>query len=260
MTTQFRCFCISLSMILLPFLVVAQDGAFKVEAKKKPTSPYISYDTRIVSQLPDFKADKVIATNIYGSRLDKKTKATGFFRIEFIDGRWWIVDPEGYLNICRAVNDIKQGRGAISETASATKFGSSSTTWMTKTMEHLNEIGFYGAGSWSANDAIISNPRQKMNPMAYTIMLNWMSGYGRGRTIQLPGHMGYPNNCIFVFEKGFAEYCDDKAKALAANKNDKNLFGYFTDNELPFKDTNLTGYLALGLQEPKNENYLAAKQ
>ena len=260
MKTQFQCFCILLAMILLPFLVAAQDSTIKVEAKKKPTSTYISYDTRIVSKLPNFKIDKAIATNIYGSRLDKKVKATGFFRTEFIDGRWWVVDPEGYLNICRAVNDIKEGRGTVSKTASTSKFGGSSHTWMTKTMEFLNEIGFYGAGSWSENEEIISNSRQKTNPLAYTIMLNWMSGYGKGRTVQLSGHMGYPNNCIFVFEKGFVEYCENKAKALAINKNDKNLFGYFTDNELPFKDINLTGYLALGEQDPKNENYLAAKQ
>jgi hypothetical protein len=260
MNTQFRYFYITLSIILLPYLVQAQVNYFKVEAKKTPKAPFIAYETRTISQLKDFREDKVIATNIYGSRLDKKTKATGFFRTAFIDGRWWVVDPEGYLNICRAVNNIQKGNGTVSKDALASKFENNDTTWMTKTMEYLNGIGFYGAGSWSQNDAIISNPRQKTNPMAYTIMLNWMSGYGRGRTVQLPGHMGYPNNCIFVFEKGFAEYCDTKAKALAANKNDRNLFGYFTDNELPFKDVNLIGYLGLGQNEPKNENYLAAKQ
>jgi hypothetical protein len=260
MKTLMKNLGIVLSMFLLPFMAQAQEGIIKVEAKKKPTSEYISYDTRIVSKLPNFKVEKEIATNIYGSRLDKKVKATGFFRTELIDGRWWVVDPEGYLNICRAVNNIQQGRGTVSKKASDLKFGNSSTTWMTKTMEYLNKIGFYGAGSWSVNDEIISNPRQKTNPMAYTIILNWMSGYGKGRIVQQSGHMGYPNDCIFVFEKGFAEYCDNKAKALAVNKNDKNLFGYFTDNELPFKDFVLTGYLKLGQQEPKNENYLAAKK
>ena len=65
-------------MILLSLTANAQEGTIKVEAKKKPTSAYISYDTRIVSKLPNFNGDKVIATNIYGSRLDKKVKATVF--------------------------------------------------------------------------------------------------------------------------------------------------------------------------------------
>lgn len=260
MKKQIKLRCIACSIFLLPFAVGAQETNFKVEAKKTPTSQFIAYETRTIDQLLNFKIEKEIATNIYGSRLDKKVKATGFFRTEFVDGRWWVVDPEGYLNICRAVNNIQQGRGTVSKDAFAVKFGNSSQTWMTKTMEYLNEIGFYGAGSWSVNDEITSNPRQETKPLAYTIILNWMSGYGRGRTVQLSGHMGYPNNCIFVFEKGFAKYCDTKAKELIANKMDKNLFGYFTDNELPFKNANLTGCLDLGKNDPKNENYLAAKK
>lgn len=253
-------FAIVLWIFLMPIIAIGQESTIKVEAKKKPTSAFASYDTRIVSKLPDFNLNRDIETNIYGSRIDKKVNATGFFRTEFINGRWWIIDPEGYLNICRAVNNIQQGRGTISTKAFDSKFGSSSTTWMTKTMKFLNEIGFYGAGSWSENGTIISNPRQLKKPISYTIILNWMSGYGKGRTVQLSGHMGYPNDCIFVFEKGFAEYCDNKAKSLAANKNDKNLFGYFTDNELPFKNANLTGYLKLGETDPNNENYLAAEK
>jgi hypothetical protein len=36
-------------------------------------------------------------TSKYGGFLAKKVKATGFFRVEQIDGKWWFVDPEGYL-------------------------------------------------------------------------------------------------------------------------------------------------------------------
>lgn len=33
----------------------------------------------------------------YGGFLEKNVGATGFFRVEKIDGRWWFVDPDGYL-------------------------------------------------------------------------------------------------------------------------------------------------------------------
>jgi hypothetical protein len=39
----------------------------------------------------DFKVSK------YGGFTDRKVKATGFFRVEKIEGRWWFVDPEGCL-------------------------------------------------------------------------------------------------------------------------------------------------------------------
>jgi len=31
----------------------------------------------------------------YGGYKSTQAKATGYFRVEQIDGRWWFVDPEG---------------------------------------------------------------------------------------------------------------------------------------------------------------------
>ena len=33
----------------------------------------------------------------YGGYLNTKAKATGFFRVEQVEGRWWFVDPDGHL-------------------------------------------------------------------------------------------------------------------------------------------------------------------
>ena len=33
----------------------------------------------------------------YGGFKGTKAKATGFFHVEKIEGKWWFVDPEGYL-------------------------------------------------------------------------------------------------------------------------------------------------------------------
>ena len=52
---------------------------------------------------------------------------------------------------------------------------------------------------------------------------------------------GYPNQCIFVFDPEFETYCDEMAQKLVANKTDKNIIGYFSDNELPFGPKNLEG-------------------
>ncbi|MGE5394056.1 MAG: hypothetical protein ACM3P1_04880, partial [Candidatus Saccharibacteria bacterium] len=47
----------------------------------------------------------------YGGYLQKKVKATGFFRTEKIDGRWWFVDPEGYLFLSVGVDCVSPGGG-----------------------------------------------------------------------------------------------------------------------------------------------------
>ena len=47
----------------------------------------------------------------YGGYMQKQVKATGFFRTEKVDGRWWLVDPEGYLFLSVGVDCINYGNG-----------------------------------------------------------------------------------------------------------------------------------------------------
>jgi hypothetical protein len=85
-----------------------------------------------------------------------------------------------------------------------------------------------------------------------------MSSYGRkrGGTHNVPGHTGYLGNAIFVFDPAFENFCNEHAKQLLKYKNDPNLLGYFTDNELPFSLKNLEGYLSL--KNEKDYGYQAA--
>ncbi len=229
-----------------------------VDYKTSPTGTFAGTPTRTICQLPGFYESKpIVSTNIYGSRTDKQTTATGYYYVKQINGRWWVVDPQGYLSICRAVNCLAKGSGTTSTTAYSTLYANSSVNWMNSAKQMLNNNGFFCAGAWSDITNIKNNPNQTTKPLAYTIILNLMSGYASTRAYQQAGHMGYPNNAIFVFESAFATYCDTQAQALASNKTDANLFGYFTDNELPFYINNLNGFLAIGKTSPTDENYVA---
>ena len=87
-----------------------------------------------------------------------------------------------------------------------------------------------------------------------------MADYGkkRGGTFSVPGHTGYPGGTIFAFDLDFEKFCDEQVKKLTNYKNDPNLFGYFSDNEMPLNVKNLTGYLSItNKQDP---GYLAAKK
>lgn len=48
----------------------------------------------------------------YGGYKQKQLEATGFFRTEKVDGRWWLVDPEGYLFLSVGVDCVNYGNGA----------------------------------------------------------------------------------------------------------------------------------------------------
>ena len=45
--------------------------------------------------------------SVYGGYKQQQLKATGFFRTEFVDGRWWFVDPEGYVFLSMGVNCMR---------------------------------------------------------------------------------------------------------------------------------------------------------
>ena len=196
-------------------------------------TPYKSWKTRTLSSLTGFET-KTIKTNKYGGRVDRSAKATGFYYTQKIDGRWWAIDPAGNFFFHNALNAVSMGNSDRNKAAFAQYFGDE-MKWMTKTQNMMLQHGFNGAGAWSNTKVITSSPLQATKPLAYTVNLDFMSGYGdkRGGTYQVPGHKGYPNNVIFVFDPAFEEFCDQQAKKLAERKNDPNLFGYFSDNEMP---------------------------
>ncbi len=45
----------------------------------------------------------------YGGYLNTQEKATGFFRVEKIDGKWWFVDPDGHLFLAAGMNGVRNG-------------------------------------------------------------------------------------------------------------------------------------------------------
>ncbi|MBN1417798.1 MAG: hypothetical protein JXP34_03425, partial [Planctomycetes bacterium] len=133
-------------------------------------------------------------------------------------------------------------------------FGDESA-WAASTAALLRAHGFNGVGAWSDTERLRAAP----TPPVCTRLWHFMSGYGkkRGGTYQQPGHTGYPNDCIFVFDPEFEAFCDEHARALAAEKDDPWLLGHFSDNEMPLRRGALKGYLALPETDPGHRAALA---
>ncbi len=237
----------------------------QVEAKKwvkgDNNQPWQFFDTRIVDNLSNFKYTKPDKVNKYGSSTAQRTKATGFFRAEKVGDRWWIIDPEGYYNIQMIINGFRKGTSERNNKSFDALY-KSDEDWVKKSAKAFDKYGLNGTGSWST-DALIQkyNGSSAKHKLSYSINLRFMAAYGkkRGGTYQLPGNIGFPNQTVFVFDKEFQTFCDSVAKAEISNlKNDPNLFGYFSDNELPFGVKNLEGYLTLN--NPNDPGRLAAEK
>ena len=222
--------------------------------KDPPFRAWKTYPTRTLGTLNGFVASSRIQVDKYGGRMDKKDKATGFFYAKNINGRWWCIDPDGYLFIDKAMNDINMGTSDNNRVAFYEQF-SNKEDWSAKTTNMLRGLGFNGAGAWSDfQDLKVVN-----KPLAYTVILDFMGSYGRKKgAYQQSGHLGYPDNTIYVFDPDFESFCDIYAKRIADNKNDKNLFGYFSDNELPFYKKTLDSYL--GKKDTTDAGCVAAKK
>ncbi|HEX2967461.1 MAG TPA: hypothetical protein VHO46_00035 [Bacteroidales bacterium] len=189
----------------------------------------------------------------YGGYLNKKVKATGFFRTEKIDNRWWFVDPEGYLFLSVGVDCITAGRGGNAkevdkrrnmykelppmpvQPAQNTQAGAPSRPvdpsfgqWNLirrygdnyremankNTIRRMEKWGVNTIGNWSSGEIIAMNKKNFMVTMR-------TAGMERGL-------MGIAD----VYAPDFKTKLDEAIKSSVTNyKNNPRLIGYFVGNE-----------------------------
>lgn len=135
----------------------------------------------------------------------------------------------------------------VAETSSGQKaaltanYGSSSN-WVTTTEnEYLRQNGFSGVGAWSNVDLILYSAK----PLIYNTIASPLVSY-RSQHIKKFTNSEYPagsyswqgyyRGIVMVFDLEFDTYVDSSIKGIAKYANDKNLLGYFTDNELLYID------------------------
>jgi hypothetical protein len=177
----------------------------------------------------------------YGGYEGTKAKATGFFRVERIDGKWWFVDPDGHLflsigsdSIGTSVSTSTKGREALFAAlppASGGRGGASyyawnmvrrfgadwSAKWIDLTARRMFAWGFNTVGNWS-------DPRLgTAHRVPYVVTLQ---GWG----IET-GPMGVPD----VYAPEYAAKIDRAAaQQCDAHRDDPYVLGYFLGNEPPW--------------------------
>ena len=208
------------------------------------------YPTRIIDQLKVYKATPV-AVDRYGGRTDKTERATGFYHVAKLGSRWWNIDPDGHAYTNIAVTAVTPGASPNESSALIGTFGDESR-WMETTHALLLYNGFNAVGAWSDTTRLRASSLQSSHPLSYAVLLNL--AYEYAAKIRKYPHTGYPGawmaGAIPVFDPEFPAVVDAMATDVAKYKDDPNLYGYFIDNELPFKRSNLDTYLALPAEDP----------
>lgn len=241
----------------------------------KPSQPPHNWDkantrnTRVIHYMngytPEYTTQEEYqaTVNEYGSSLLlPRQDGTGRFRVEKINGRWWIVDPDGYLNIYRGVTSL--GIVAGTESTMTSMFGSKEA-WVTKTWNQLQTMGFSGVGGFSDHDQItqynISNPT---TPIIHTpIITHFISSVMAKKGLSYPDTDTKENNrnCMagFIFLEDFPEMCMEvAAENLAKYKGDKTVFGVMSDNEIIFSANSVD--IMAELLRVKDDDFVGKKE
>jgi len=182
----------------------------------------------------------------YGGYLQKQLKATGFFRVEKSDNRWWFVDPDGYEFLSVGVDCVNPGGGGNVRDADK-RAGMYKQLPPDQFKQNFRGHEIYSFGEWNLYRRYGDNFREKscemavkrMNRWGLNTIANWSNPkvYGLNRiafTQQLRGLamesklMGLAD----VYAPGFASTMDSVMRSyLPENKDNPWIIGYFVGNE-----------------------------
>ena len=177
-----------------------------------------------------------------------RSKGTGFFRIEKMNGKWWFIDPEGVQFLSTGCDVMTpwmetptEGRRSLFQALPPAdlqsprrrdrdggasfltwnlfrRYGSEwMARWVERTVLRMDAWGLNTVANWS--DRALWDSRKK----AYTIPL--------GRWETAVSYLGLPD----VYSDDFLRNADESAKRQCApRRDDPWLLGYFLANEPPF--------------------------
>lgn len=183
-----------------------------------------------------------------GGDRSKTLKATGFFRTEQIDGRWYFVDPHGHPFFSTGMDLVGWRQGSFATRVTGREFlfeelppaGAAWLTpgkdvsfhianvmkrhgaewqpvWERRIIERLKNWGFNTVANWSDREIAVAGG------MPYVLPL---SGWTTKRTFPFP--WDFPD----VFSKEFEQNVDEAArKQVAASRDDARVLGWFIGNE-----------------------------
>ena len=185
----------------------------------------------------------------YGGFKDTHAKATGFFRVEKIAGKWWFVDPDGHYFLSMGADVTTPWIATRTENRAGVfqalppgdlrpadledrRFGGASFyTW--------NLLRRYGT-DWHAKWVDLT--ARRMDAWGLNTVANWSDAklwdaHRKAYTVPLEGwytkatYLGLPD----VYSDEFAQNCENTARRQCApRKDDPWLLGYFIGNEPPW--------------------------
>ena len=240
-------------LLLVATTTQGDDQLITVKSKGRyPDGTWKDYPTRTLSGLSGYDQSRTdTAYSRYGGLLKSKHEATGFFYTKKVEGRWFFIDPDGYLFIKVGVAATRIHKGESYETAFSKKFGSVKN-WADQTTKLFREYGFNATGAFSGDRDV----QQADKPLVFSPVITMLRNYGE--TDYPPGRpVRWKDDVIPIFDPALRAHMEKQVRKFITPDlvNNPNLMGYMSDNELGFYHAELKAYLAL---DSGNPNYQGA--
>ncbi len=180
----------------------------------------------------------------------RRIKASGFYRVEKVDGVWWLVDPDGLLTWSigvQSIGNILWENPALSKIVEE-KYGGNQSFYMEDQIPRLREWNFTTSGSWSGpafyelNNRLIKKG-EKPFPSFHFIGFTTVGD----QEFTVRNRDGMVNDfgehaMVDPFNPKWRRQAENKVKELTSMyQGIPWLVGYFVDNEINMR--NLTRYL-----------------
>ena len=202
-----------------------------------------------------------------GDAKGAKREATGYFRVEKVDGRWWFVDPDGCLFWSHGTDCVNTNNGTTPITDREFYFEAlpardnpefkscygkgwwaphnyyeDKIPYDTFNFTQYNLIRKYGDDWWNTNNDLV---HCRLRSWGMNTIANWSDRniYGKRQTVYtatfgsggkpIAGSAGYWGKFPDPFSKEFEDTVDKNAGAEADRSgNDPWCLGWFVDNEI----------------------------
>ncbi len=209
-----------------------------------------------------------------------RLEATGFFRTQKHGGRWWLVDPEGYLFFSHGVNCVRKMdptpierredwfggepwtqpdmKPFVLSDVRAVKYDYAGTTPLSFNFTWANLLRKYGP-DWDATSGEVAHRRLRF--WGFNTIGNWSheptylmrrTPYTVNLGFSGPRLVGSPRAFRDPYDPAYAQAVVDRLRAEEGKSlNDPWCIGYFVDNELPWGSEHSLGLWTL--QSPREQ-------
>ena len=231
----------------------------KYQSGNAPVSSWKTANTRLMAYLYGYERpistyqEYQSVTNAYGSyTAGERHEVKGRFYIKKVGDRFWIIDPEGYPHYMRGVSSFRPGSSARNKAAFAQRF-TDNQNWVAVSRNELAHIGFHQTGAFSTtgyDEQLTYNAANSASPFPLAPSFGFLSQFKSQKKKAYPaGKSDYAIGLVLYEDWG--AFCLQYMQSSAFSKycNNKNVFGFFSDNEINFSSQNtkiLQAFLNIG--------------